>query len=415
MTSTITRRGALATAAGATATTLLPRTGRAAGTVQMISHRYPALELWASKMKTAVPGVEVNTQLVPFDKALELSTIALSAKSDTLDIIYASDATFASFVKNGWIRPLDDLWAKYKAEFNLGDIADSVIKAFTYQGHIWVIPADINVMLLFYRSDVLKAAGKEVPKTIAEYQALAKALHSPARAGTIDCLKPVDANMNESHWYINALGQGWFDDKWKPIFNQAPGVAAITALKETTKYAQRGFATAANDECSIALQQDAAAMGLQWATRAGSMDDPKQSRIVGKMEWAPPPQGGGRFSADGYTISAFSRQDPDLLFRIIATATNEAAQREGAKLTVPPRKSVLNDPALQRDIRFYPAAAATVATAKPFPPLPEFYAVGEFISRRIVQAVTGEMEVKAALDAAAGETEAFLKSRGYYQ
>lgn len=407
----ITRRQAVAGAAAALA---MPHVARAAGTVQMISHRYPALELWASKMKTAVPGVEVNTQLVPFDKALELSTIALSAKSDTLDIVYASDATFANFVKSGWLRPLDDLWARYKEEFKLGQIADSVIKAFTYQGHIWVIPADVNVMLFFYRGDVLKQAGKEVPKTIAEYQALAKSLHGPARAGTIDCLKPVDACLNEAHWYLNTIGKGWFDDKWKPIFNQAPGVAAITALKETTRYAQRGFASAANDECSIALQQDAAAMGLQWATRAGSMDDAKQSRVVGKMEWAAAPQGGARFSADGYTISAFSKQDPDTLFRIIATATNETAQREGAKLAVPPREAVLNDPQLQKDIRFYPAAAEAVKSALPFPPLPEFYAVGEFIARRIVQAVTGEMEVKPALDAAATETENFLKQRGYY-
>ena len=92
MKTTIGRRQAIRTAAGAGIAASLPRTTRAAGTVQMISHRYPALELWAAKMKTAVPGVEVNTQLVPFDKALELSTIALSAKSYTLDIVYASEA-----------------------------------------------------------------------------------------------------------------------------------------------------------------------------------------------------------------------------------------------------------------------------------------------------------------------------------
>ena len=41
--------------------------------------------------------------------------------------------------------------------------------------------------------------------------------------------------------------------------------------------------------------------------------------------------------------------------------------------------------------------------------------MGEFISRRILQAVTGEMPTKQALDAAAGETEAYLKARGYYR
>ena len=61
---------------------------------------------------------------------------------------------------------------------------------------------------MFYRKDLLDAAGKKPPTTIAEYQALAKSFHSPMRAGTINCLKPVDAGLNEAHWYINALGQG---------------------------------------------------------------------------------------------------------------------------------------------------------------------------------------------------------------
>ena len=46
------------------------RPARAAEAIQMISHRYPALEYFAEKMRTAVPGVTVNTQLMPFDKAL---------------------------------------------------------------------------------------------------------------------------------------------------------------------------------------------------------------------------------------------------------------------------------------------------------------------------------------------------------
>src|SRR3954454_20822354 len=355
--SSFARRSVLQGAAASVALGAGLRQARAAAPVQMISHRYPALEFWASKMKTAVPGVEVNTQLVPFDKALELTTIALSSKSDTLDILYASDATYANLAKNGWLRPLDDLWAKYKDEFKLGDHADNVVKAMMWNGHLYVIPTDINVMMFFYRKDLFDAAGKQPPNTIAEYQGLAKSFNSPARAGTVDCLKPVDACMHEAHWYMNALVPGWFDADWRPVFNGERGVAAIEALKATTSYAQRGFTSAANAECSIAFQQDAAAMGLQWATRAASMDDPKQSRVIGKIAWAAPPQGCARVSSSGYAISAFSKQDPDLLFRIIATASNEANMREGAALTVPPRRSILNDPALQAKNRFYPAAS----------------------------------------------------------
>ena len=115
-------------------------------------------------------------------------------------------------------------------------------------------------------------------------------------------------------------------------------------LKDITRYAQQGFTNAANDECMIALQQDTAAMGIQWATRALAMDDPNKSRVVGKIDWSVPPQGHVPFGGDGYCISAFTKQDPDLLFRILATATSktEPARRggpDGADPNVAPGRS----------------------------------------------------------------------------
>ena len=163
------------------------------------------------------------------------------------------------------------------------------------------------------------------------------------RSGNVSCLKPVDAAINEAHWYFNALGDGWFDEDWHPIFNDAKGVQAIEMMKEITHYAQQGFTAAANDECMIAYQQDTGVMGLQWATRAKAMDDPAKSRVVDKIDWVAPPQGHARISGDGYAISAFSKQDPDTLFRIIATSASQANMRGAASLLIPPRKSLLDD------------------------------------------------------------------------
>jgi multiple sugar transport system substrate-binding protein len=387
---------------------------RAAQPIQMISHRSPALEFFAEKMRSAVPGTAVNTQLMPFDKALELSTIAMSAKSDTVDIMYFNDSTFLIFVKNGWLRPLDDLWTKYKEQFALDDFAESVIKTYTHDGHIYLMPHVLNVMLFFYRKDLFDEAGKQPPKTFVDYRDLAKSFNTPLRAGTINCLKPVDASLCETHWYMSTIGDGWFDDKWKPIFNDDRGVQAIEMLKEITAYAQPSFTAAADDECMIALQQDIATMGVQWAGRAKAMDDPAKSRVVGKMDWVAPPQGHTRVSSSGYAISAFSKQDPDTLFRVIATSASQSSLRDVASMVLPPRQSLLSDPELKAANRHYPAALASLETSVPFPALPEFYSVGEFITRRISQAVTGEMSVKTALDAAAGETTEFLKSHGYY-
>ncbi|HET7882658.1 MAG TPA: extracellular solute-binding protein [Acetobacteraceae bacterium] len=409
----LSRRGLVATTLAAPV--ILGARARAAGTIQMISHRYPALEYFAEKMRSAIPGVAVNTQLMPFDKALELITIAMSSKSDTPDIVYASDTSFQTFAKNGWLRPLDDLWAKYSSEFRLDDCPEAVRKTYTHDGHLYVVPHTLNTMMFFYRKDLLDAAGKAPPKTIAEYRDMAKSLNSPMRSGSVNCLKPVDAAINEAHWYFNALGDGWFDADWRPVFNSAKGVQAIEMMKEIARYAQQGYTAAANDECMIAYQQDTGVMGLQWATRAKAMDDPAKSRIVGKIDWTPPPQGHGRISGDGYGISAFSKQDPDTLFRIIATSSSEASLRGAASLLIPPRTALLEDPELRKANRFYPAALASYDIGTPAPSLPEFYAVGEFITRRILQAVTGEMPVKQALDTAANETTDFLKGHGYYK
>jgi multiple sugar transport system substrate-binding protein len=409
----LSRRSLVATALAVPA--LLGARARAADTIQMISHRYPALEYFAEKMRTAIPGTTVNTQLMPFDKALELITIAMSSKSDTPDIVYASDTSFQTFAKNGWIRPLDELWTKFRDEFKLDDFPDSVRKTYTYDGHLYVMPHTLNTMMFFYRKDLFGAAGKPPPKTFVEYRDLAKSFNSPLRSGAVSCLKPVDAAINESHWYFNALGDGWFDADWHPVFNDAKGVQAIEMMQEIARYAQQGFSAAANDECMIAYQQDTGVMGLQWASRAKAMDDPAKSRVVGKIDWVAPPQGHGRNSGDGYAISAFSKQDPDTLFRIIATSASQASIRGAASLLIPPRKSLLDDQELRQANRFYPAALASYETGVPAPSLPEFYAVGEFITRRILQAVTGEMPVKQALDAAATETTDFLKGHGYYK
>ena len=44
-----------------------------------------------------------------------------------------------------------------------------------------------------------------------------------------------------------------------------------------------------------------------------------------------------------------------------------------------------------------------------------FSEASEVINKRIVQAVVGQMETKAALDAAAVEVQAMLTERGYYK
>jgi ABC-type glycerol-3-phosphate transport system substrate-binding protein len=287
-------------------------------TVQIISHRYPALEFFTQKMAEALPDMPGAPSLMPIDQATEKATITLAAGSDALDIIYVNEPMLGRFAKAGWLEPLDEYWEKYKAEYDLGDIPAAAFDALRYDGKLYAMPFSVNVMFFYYRTDLFEEAGLEPPKTFEDYLAAAEQLNSPQRSGTVLTLKPVDAAMNETHWYLNTIGDGWFDENMKPVFNSPNGIKAIETLKEVSQFAPRGFTAHANDESTIAFQQDFAAMGLQWLTRAAAMDDPEKSRVIGKIDWAVPPGGHSRISISGYGISKFSSKDKDKLFQILA-------------------------------------------------------------------------------------------------
>ena len=383
-------------------------------TLNLISHRYPALEYFAKTMEKAVPGYEVKASLMPKDRAVELATVNLSRGSDAYDIVWTDDSLLQKYAKNGWLEPLDDLWDRFRAEFNLSDYSDSTLDAMRFDGKLYAMPFDVNAQLLFYRADLFEAQGKKPPGTFPEYLRSAEAFNRPPVAGTSMGLKPVDSALNEIFYYVNAHGGSWFDKDWRPAFNSPAGLQAIQSMKAMTKFAQRGYTAAANDETAFTLQQGLAAMGIHWISRALSMDDPAKSSVAGKIAWAAAPGGGAKLAVSGYSISKFTKHDKDAVFRVIASAGTSDKLKGVAGLALPARLSVLDNPELQQKYRFYSAAGEAVKVNQTYPKLPEFDEAGEIIARRFLQAIAGETELQPALDSAAADVEKMLKSRGYF-
>jgi ABC-type glycerol-3-phosphate transport system substrate-binding protein len=81
---------------------------------------------------------------------------------------------------------------------------------------------------------------------------------------------------------------------------------------------------------------------------------------------------------------------------------------------MPLRRSVLTDPELAKQYRHFQPALAAIEVAEPLPGFPEFIETAEIVTRYVLQAVTGELPTKEAMDTAAVEVEELLESRGYY-
>jgi multiple sugar transport system substrate-binding protein len=167
---------------------------------------------------------------------------------------------------------------------------------------------------------------------------------------------------------------------------------------------------------AVNLTQGLAAMGQQWYTQASRMDDPSRSNVIGKWAWAPMPGNGARIAIDGFAINKFAAEaDKEEMFRLILEAVSPQNMREAAGFGLPVRTSVMGDASLEGKYPFFAAARSAIAKNKPFPTLPEFMNVGEIVTRRVAQAMVGEMSVEDAMNAAAQETEKYLSDRGYYK
>ena len=395
---------------------MLGRGARAADPAALISHRYPALEYYAEKLKAALPDQPVDARLMQAPDATQLQRLALSSGSAQLDILWCNSITMASFAKSGWLEPLDVLWAKHTDEFKLGDINPGSVAGCSYNGHIYGMPVTTNTTLYAYRADLYEEKKLTPATTWDGYIENAKALNSPPRRYGVTLAMKSDMVGNEVHPVLNTIGDGWFDKDWKPTFNSERGIEAIEICKRLAQYSVPGFTSVHNDEHTINMGQDIAAQGQQWATRCASMDNPDRSRVVGKMKWTVMPQGGKQVMiSDMYCVSRFTGKDKETMFRLLATALREENQRGAAALATPPRSAVLTDPELTAKYRWYPIVAQCLAVAQALPPLPEFSEASELINKRIVQAIVGQMEVKAAMDTAATEVVAMLSQRGYYK
>ena len=400
-----------------------PTAWAAEPTVHYISHRFPMLEFWVKKMGE-YPGIKLEAELIPFDQALEKMQIHLSQGASTYDIM-ATDAFLPTFAERGWLMPLDPLIAKLRQAVEWDDIDPILVRdVCSYKGKVYGVPNLAISMFFFYRKDLFDAAGLKPPATMDEWIAAAKALTMADKKqyGTAMTLKAGDGFQNDFTYFLRTYGGDWYDKDWKVTIDSEAGVKALTTMKELMKYAPPNVLAFHNDESTVAMQQGLTAMGLLWQSRALAMDNAQVSKVVAKVSFAVPPaatKGGkshARLAVGCYSISAFTKNDPDLVFQVIGKTLSKANMRESAGLATPTRLSVTRDPEVMQKFRFIRAAADNVqAGARLVPSNPEFSEAMLQTTQTLQKGLTGELAIPEALKRAQKVMSDLMTEKGYYK
>ena len=211
---------------------------------------------------------------------------AFAADPSLYHIGGVANSTMIPLLNAGTIRPLNDLVEEYGQHLSPNQLI-------TVDGDIMAVAMMVNNQHLMYREDILDELGLEVPATYDEM------LEAAAVIQEADVVEYPLGGTFASGWnlgeeFVNmflAHGGDFVDDANMPTINNEMGIASLEKLKATTEYMDPEYLAADSTYVQQQFQQGQIAMANLWASRAGAMDDPEESQVVGKVTMASAPMG----------------------------------------------------------------------------------------------------------------------------
>jgi multiple sugar transport system substrate-binding protein len=393
---------------------------------------------------TSKTGIKVNIEQAPYDSLVQKAVLDFSTKKGSYDILSVPYEYLGSFAEQGYIKVLDKELSKDAAPvpgFNTADLLPQLWDASTkWKDHLYGMPSNSAVMMMFYRKDLMEDAQEKAafekkygypltPATtwkqyrdIAEFftrkkgdtlagQVLDQDFYGVSLAG-----KRHIATTLEWFNYAWTYGGGLFDASGQLQANSPANVASLEYWLGLTAFAPPGYTSATWDEVTAALQQGTAAQAITWADTGGSMEDPAQSKVKGKMGYASIPtlkEGDKKVAHLGswfYAINQDSKnQEAALLF--MKWALSKQTQMEIAKGGgLPATESAFSDATLNEQLPYWKQTLTSLEEARIRPRIPQWGAISDILSLQLSRVMAKEASPADALNEAQKQLQEALKS-----
>jgi multiple sugar transport system substrate-binding protein len=328
-----------------------------------------------------------------------------NAKSDAYDVISVDNVWTAEFAANRYITELPADQFPQTADF-LPPVLDSA----KYKDKLFAIPYASDGGMLYYRTDLFKAAGiTEPPKTWAEMQAdCTKIAATPAGAG-VSCYagqfakyEGLTVNFAEA---VNGAGGVITDSSGKPDVNTPAAKAGLDFLVNGFKSGMipKEAITYKEEDGRRAFQEGKLVFERQWPymyTLAEKTDG--SSKVAGKFAVAPLPglDGPGVSSLGGHAlaISEYSKNKKtaaDFINFYTSKESNTLQVKEAS--LAPVYTSIYDDASLQATLPYLATLKASILNAKARPKVVRYGDVTLAIQDAAYGALQGQLTSEQAL------------------
>ena len=157
----------------------------------------------------------------------------VSAHSNAFNVIMIGPYEAPLFGEDGLLDNLSTQFIASDPSYDASDILPSIAKALSYNGSLYAVPFYGESSMLYYRTDLFKAAGLTMPAhpTWAQVASFAAKLNQPGKVSGI-CLRGLAGwgdNMASLDTVVNTFGGEWFNMNWQPQLT-SPAFQAATSF-----------------------------------------------------------------------------------------------------------------------------------------------------------------------------------------
>lgn len=366
-------------------------------------------------------NVKVEFDVLPQEEIFSKTELALASSSDQYDIIMTENMFIPKYAKAGWLTNLNDFITS--SNLDVDDFSQGFLNSLSKDGNRYAIPFYGESTMLMYNKEIFEQNGITAPpKTYDEMLEVAKQLTKDGKYGiAMRGLRGQGMNVYVWAGFFNGYGGNWFTDG-KPTVNSPEAIKSVEVYSELLKnYAPPGGTEFSWDQVQLNIQQGTVAMAIDATNFASRIEDPSNSKVVGKIGYADVPSGPAGFfpsiSAWGLGIPKGSKH-PQEAFDFIAWVTSKEIQLktalDGNRADVT-RTSVFSDPQyIERynydDGQWVKTVSNAFNKSNPEyrPPIEQWNQFGDILGISLSAAMAGST-AKDSLDKAQKDIESLLK------
>ncbi|EGL64381.1 ABC transporter, substrate binding protein (sorbitol) [Agrobacterium sp. ATCC 31749] len=386
------------------------------------------------------PDIKVEWVTLEENVLRERVTTDIATNGGQYDIMTIGNYEVPIWAKQGWLLPLEKLGDKYDVD----DILPAIRGGLSADGKLYAAPFYGESAMIMYRKDLFEKAGLKMPDN-PTWEFIGDAARKITdRKTDINgmCLRG-KAGWGENMAFISALtnsfGGRWFDENWKPQFDQPEWKSALQFYVDLMKDAgPSGASSNGFNENLTLFQQGKCGMWIDATVAASFVSNPKDSTVADKVGYALFPTHGelknhGNWLWSWNLAIPKSSQKAEAAEKFISWATSKdyttlVASKEGWA-NVPPgtRTSLYKNADYEKAAAFakptlaaMDAADITKPTVKPVPytggqfvAIPEFQALGTTVGQLFSAVVAGQSSVDDALASAQSTATREMTRAGY--